>query len=82
MVGFFLTYASLSALEFDGRTLVRAGFSLLAAVIAEARSFCAFARANSGRQKVAERVDRVWRAPVSVAGTCLRFIPLPANLRA
>ena len=50
MVGFFLTDASLSALEPEGRTLVSTGLSLLAAVIAEATSFCAFARANSGRQ--------------------------------
>jgi len=50
VVGFFLTYASLSALESESRTLVRTGLSLVAAVVEGATSFCAFARADSGRQ--------------------------------
>lgn len=51
VIGFFLTYTSLSALGPESRTPVRSGLPLVAAaVIGGATPFSDSARANSGRQ--------------------------------
>ena len=49
VIGFLLTYTSLSALGPESRTLVRSGLPV-AAVIGEANPFCDSALANNGRQ--------------------------------
>ena len=50
VIGFFLTYTSLSTLGPESRTPVRSGLPLVAAVIGGATPFSDSARANSGRQ--------------------------------